>query len=112
MNKEFMEKPCKHCPFRRDVTPFLTTPRAEEIAFAACNPYNSFPCHKTLDYDDDGETMAVSESLQCAGFLTMQAVENGRVYYEREGFNPDYDGVYDGAYEMVDVYTEHNESRV
>ena len=30
----FVKKPCQHCPFRRDVKPFLTPERAEEIAGA------------------------------------------------------------------------------
>ena len=41
---DFMKEPCKHCPFRRDVKPYLHPERAATIAYAAQNPYNSFYC--------------------------------------------------------------------
>ena len=74
--KEFMEKPCQHCPYRNDVKPFLTPERGEELANIVHNPYNTFHCHKTLEYDDegDGETFAGASSKICAGFLTLISV--------------------------------------
>lgn len=66
-----LTKPCKHCPFRNDIDPFLTPERAESI-------YNSlargatFACHKTVDYsDDDGEGRETKKSEHCAGALIM-----------------------------------------
>jgi len=113
MSKDFMKKPCKHCPFRRDVRPFLTTARAEEIAYAATNPYSTFACHKTTEYDEDddgnGEMLVTADSKECAGFLTMMANETGVNRYEAEGFQPDYEGCYNEAYEMIDAYEEENE---
>lgn len=103
----FMATPCEHCPFRRDVTPFLDPERAEEIAGSAWNPYNSFPCHKTLEDDDEGETFAGAKSLECAGFLTMQVGEGREC---PEGFEPSPD-VYSDPYEMEDAYTEEWERR-
>lgn len=50
-----MKKPCQHCPFKRDVRPFLHPDRAYEIASVSGNPYSSFPCHKTLEYDEEDE---------------------------------------------------------
>lgn len=73
----FIKKPCKHCPYRNDVKPFLTPERGEELAYLATNPYNSFPCHKTTEHDDDGEAYITESSKQCAGFLTLVASING-----------------------------------
>ncbi len=110
MSKDYMPKPCQHCPFRTDVRPFLTTERAEEIAYSAQNPYNTFPCHKTTECveDDDGNSdMAETEnSKQCAGFLTLQANESRRTM--PEGFEPSFDTCYNSASEMVDAYEEEN----
>lgn len=105
----FTKKPCKSCPFRRDVTPFLHPERAEDIANSACNPYSEFHCHATLGYDDDeGDTMVVETSLVCAGFLAMQITE-GRD--SPEGFVCP-DNVYTDAWEMTDAYeTEWNKQR-
>jgi hypothetical protein len=106
---EFMKKPCQHCPFRRDVEPFLRTERAEEIAYSATNPYNSFPCHKTTEADEEGDEMLETEnSKQCAGFLTMMKNECGRTFYDEDGFEPDFAGCYNEAFEMVEAYAEHN----
>lgn len=104
-----MKKPCQHCPFRRDVKPFLRTARAEEIAYAATNPYNSFPCHKTTEADEDGSEMLETEnSKQCAGFLTLMANEHGSTPYDSDGFEPDFEGCYNEVYEMIDTYAEAN----
>jgi hypothetical protein len=106
---DFMKKPCKDCPYRRDVKPFLTPERGEELAYHATNPYNSFPCHKTTEAseDDEGsEMMVTEESKECAGFLTLMANEAGRTPYDHDGFEPSYDLCYDGAYEMVEAYEE------
>ena len=100
----FCKKPCKHCPFRQDVTPFLHPDRAAEIAYAAENPYSSFACHKTTvsdDESDDGEMLVVETSLECAGFLTLRAQAGEDV---PEGFEPSYDICYTDPYEMVEAY--------
>jgi len=99
----FTKKPCQHCPYLRDVRPFLTPERGEELAYLTENPYNSFHCHKTLDHDEDGETYAGSASLMCAGFLSMQ-VEWGGARCP-DGFTPSED-VYSEPYEMADAYAE------
>lgn len=99
----FVKEPCRHCPFRRDVVPFLHPVRVAEIARWAWNPYSSFPCHKTLGHDDEGETVWTADSLECAGFLTMQIWESGRRI--PDGFTVA-DGVYSDPYEMEEAYTE------
>lgn len=100
---DFMKKPCEHCPYRRDVKPFLHPKRGEDLAYLAQNPYNTFPCHKTLDHDDEGETVITNQSKICAGFLTLQHNENGRTFYDSDGFVPA-DNCYEGSYEMSDAY--------
>lgn len=105
---DFMKKPCAHCPYRNDVRPFLTPERGEELAYHAQNPYNSFPCHKTTEYNEDyddeyGEDdMLVTEnSKECAGFLTLKCQEGMDA---PEGFEPAWDIVYMDVYEMMDAY--------
>jgi hypothetical protein len=99
----FTKKPCIHCPFRRDVKPFLHPARGEELAYLTEDRYAEFHCHKTLGHDDegDGDTMVVPTSLICAGFLTMQINESGMAC--PEGFQPS-DDVYGDPYEMIEAY--------
>lgn len=105
----FVKEPCKHCPFRRDVKPFLHPSRAEEIAYLTENRYSEFHCHKTLDHDDeDGETFAGRDSLICAGFLSMQ-IEWGGVGCP-DGFTPSGD-VYSEPFEMIGEYEWEWENR-
>jgi len=103
---DFIKKPCQHCPYRNDVKPFLTSERGEELAYAATNPYNSFPCHKTLKNDDDSGLYEHQGSKQCAGFLTLMAAELGEDSVCYEGFKPSYKDVYLDVYEMADAYEE------
>lgn len=109
---EFMKEPCKHCPFRFDITPFLTTPRAIELAYATENPYNEFPCHKTTVNDEefggDGSEMVIVEtSKTCAGFLTMQ-IHNGKEC--PPGFVPS-ENIYESPFLMIINYHNKNEKR-
>jgi hypothetical protein len=112
---DFMKKPCDSCPFRRDVKPFLTNGRAEELAYHTENPYNTFPCHKTTEYDDDddddaysgGGRMITQRTKECAGFLSMQVNNSG---LEVEGFEPS-NLVYEDSYDMIMSYEEANEKQ-
>lgn len=102
--EDFMKVPCKHCPFRSDVKPFLHPERAEQLAYSAENPYNSFPCHKTTEYDEDsedGDMYITEDSKECAGFLTLRAQCGEDV---PEGFEPSYEIVYTDPYAMADAY--------
>lgn len=113
MSDKFMMRACAHCPFRKDVKPFLHPERAEEIAYNASSRYGSFPCHKTTVPDDDsgsGEMLVTEESKECAGHLTMQFYENDRTFYDDDGFKPD-DRCYESPYEMIDAYTEEWEEQ-
>jgi hypothetical protein len=109
----FMKKPCQHCPFRRDVKPFLHPERAWEIASVAENPYSSFPCHKTTEHDEDGDESFLVDrgsEKECAGMLTIRANELGEESLP-EGFKPSFDLVYTDAYEMECTYEEAWESK-
>jgi len=99
---DFCKKPCAQCPFRRDVKPFLRPERGEELAYSAENIYNVFHCHKTLESCDD-KNFASQSSKICAGFLTLQHNENGKTFYDNDGFDPS-PLVYEDAFEMAQAY--------
>lgn len=107
---DYMKKPCPHCPYRRDVKPFLHPDRGAELAYAAQNEYNEFHCHKTtetVEYDDgENDRIATERSKMCAGFLTLMAQECGteRVASFYPGFEPSWEVVYTDASEMCDAY--------
>lgn len=64
-------RPCKHCPFRTDIAPFLRPERAREIA-DSLERGDDFPCHSTVDYgeDSDGqETADTGNAARCAGAM-------------------------------------------
>lgn len=100
----FMKKPCKNCPYLRGKT-YLHPERGVDLAELVYNEYNSFICHETLEDDDEGEDgfYIGDDSLVCAGFLSLQHIENGSTLYDEDGFMPS-DAVYDGVYEMMDAY--------
>ena len=101
-----MRHPCKHCPFRRDVKPFLHPERGEELAYHAQNPYNTFACHKTTEHNEyTDELEAGPTSKECAGFMTLQCQEGMDI---PEGFEPAYELCYMDVYEMIDAYSEEN----
>lgn len=109
---QFMDKPCKHCPFRNDVKPFLHPDRAAELAYAASNPYIDFPCHKTTEpnYDsEEGEMLRVNTSKECAGFLTLRAQSGLSV---PDGFNPSWEMCYTDEYDMIQAYEDQWYSRL
>lgn len=110
---DYMKKPCEHCPYRKDVTPYLHPDRGTQLAYHTWNPYNTFPCHKTTksidevyeDYPEEmeGEMLVVENSKQCAGFLTLMAQRLGEKRMP-EGFEPSYDIVYESPEEMAYAY--------
>lgn len=64
-------RPCKHCPFRTDIAPFLRPERAQDIA-DSLDRGDDFPCHSTVVYGDgsDGEEIAdTSNAARCAGAM-------------------------------------------
>jgi len=104
----YMKTPCKHCPFRRDVAPFLHPERAYEIAMVAYNRYASFACHKTTEYDEDTDEMvSTRDSKECAGMLSMRAAIGEEI---PEGFEPSAD-CYEDADEMEVAYQDEWDSK-
>lgn len=101
----YMKKPCKHCPYCYDTRVFLMEERGIELAYHATNPYNSFPCHKTLNVDDDGETLSAEDSKTCAGFLALQIGENGDRYKPDEFEIPP--NAFTCADDMIYKFEEH-----
>lgn len=70
-----LTQPCTHCPFRSDRDPYLRPERAQEIA-DDLRRGDWFACHKTCDYDDDGEGAIGSRARACAGALiTMERAD-------------------------------------
>jgi hypothetical protein len=108
----FMKQPCAHCPFRKDVKPFLHPERAEDIANSSQNPYNEFPCHKTTVHDEDsedGDMMITDKSKTCYGFMALQIQENGGAP-ENWDWNHR-DKIYEDAWDMTEAYQEEWENR-
>jgi hypothetical protein len=111
--EKFVKKPCKSCPFRNDVRPFLHPDRAYEIASASENKYNDFPCHNSFEFTDDedydGEAIAdMSQAKTCAGFLTMRAQSGLKT---PDGFNPSWEKCYTDPLEMYYANKEEYEKK-
>ncbi len=73
-----LTQPCSECPFRTDcLQGWLGKSRAAEIADSIKNG-STFPCHKTTEFDDEGESIGVGEQ-HCAGALILldKSVPNG-----------------------------------
>ncbi len=74
-----LKRPCPKCPFRRDVTPYITHSRAVEIITAITTGDQTFMCHQTTrqDFDDDGDDdderqyVPNGQEEHCAGALVM-----------------------------------------
>ena len=110
---DFMKKPCKSCPFRNDVKPYLHPERAAEIAYSALNPYSDFSCHNTFEYDggediQGRETGDFSNAKTCAGFLTLRAQSGEET---PKGFEPSWEICYTDEWEMIDSYEEEHNKR-
>lgn len=106
MSESFVKKPCKHCPFRKDVKPYLHPSRAQEIAYVSENPYSDFPCHKTFENEEDedgNEIVDLEESKTCAGMLTMRSNLGERT---PEGFEPSIELCYEDPQEMYNAADE------
>jgi len=74
--------PCRKCPFRSDVEPYIRPERAKEIADSLRSGAN-FTCHKTTvdpGDDEDGDSYRVDgpRARECAGAL---------ITMEKEGFS-------------------------
>ena len=110
---DFVTKACPNCPFKKDVKPFIRMARAEDLAYNAQNPFNSFPCHCTTtsdpDSEDGGGWVDQHKEKQCAGHLTVQHHENGGTWYDGEGFEPD-PNCFESAFDMIEHYEHYFET--
>lgn len=50
-----LRKPCKDCPFRNDIRPFIHPERAAEIARGVLEEDLTFTCHKTISGENTDE---------------------------------------------------------
>ena len=67
-----LTRPCKKCPFRNDIKPYLRADRVKEIAQSL--ERSEFPCHETVDYsdeDEDGCAVESNNTQHCAGALIL-----------------------------------------
>ncbi len=65
-------RPCNNCHFRRSEERVnLRASRAEEIAACVIRTNQTFACHKTTEWQDDGEgeRVELSKSQHCSGAL-------------------------------------------
>lgn len=66
--------PCKDCPFRTDIKPYLRPGRLEEIQEGL--ERGEFPCHKTTTLEDDPEGGSrrtnTNKEMHCAGALILK----------------------------------------
>jgi hypothetical protein len=66
-----MTAPCPKCPFRYDVKPYLSPDRCEEILDSITHQQQTFACHETTAFDDDGEPVQSDSEQHCAGALIL-----------------------------------------
>lgn len=72
-----LRRPCKNCPFRKDVVPFLGGRRAEQMAQEVVMEERTFTCHETIDYDKwDEETnpegwQDIRKNNHCVGAIQL-----------------------------------------
>lgn len=69
-----LKSPCRNCPFRSDVPFYLHPDRVIEITDGLFKQNQTFACHKTVDYDDEGDGRHSTNSdkeQHCAGALIM-----------------------------------------
>jgi len=67
-------RPCKLCPFRSDIDPYLNRARVREIV-ESLRSGAIFPCHETTEFDDDGEPIRNDGEIHCAGALIVMERE-------------------------------------
>lgn len=61
-----IKRPCEHCPFRRDVPPYLTAARARGLARTLSDDLHWFACHETTGIKN-GKRVRAADRSHCAG---------------------------------------------
>lgn len=101
------KKCCGLCPYSRKGTLYLHPDRAQELAFAAENPFNDFVCHKTGETREGrfgmDEIVRGEKSLTCAGFYALQATVNGCT----PEIVIDADDHFEDSWDMIEHHEDH-----
>lgn len=95
-----MKRPCDNCPFLKAKVDAFRLPRARKREIAnSLRRGQMFPCHKTVNYENDDEGRVTGKSRFCAGaLLTMNnedpeqgcmANQMARICARLGEFNPD-----------------------
>jgi Family of unknown function (DUF6283) len=63
-----IKRPCEHCPFRRDVPPYLH--RARQIARQMEDDHYWFACHETTGMKH-GKRVRRADQSHCAGLMAV-----------------------------------------
>lgn len=118
-----LKAPCKDCPFRRDVHPYLRPARVQQILDSILRRDENFPCHKTIEVSDvdpaDGDWDETFRPLKndeneafCAGALILLAKHKHpnripRVAQMLGWYDPELmkqtDVVFDSAQDMINA---------
>lgn len=62
--------PCSDCPFRRDIPPYLSAGRVEQILRDVVEGDKTFACHKTTSVGT-GKRVLLKDQQHCAGALIL-----------------------------------------
>lgn len=63
-----IKRPCSHCPFRRDVAPFLHPKRAADLRDQMRDDSRWFACHETTGVKK-GKRIRRDDQSHCAGLM-------------------------------------------
>ena len=74
-----MKEPCEHCPFRKDVVPYLTPARGMQLATLTRNPRGVFYCHETVR-----NLGGKGPKTMCRGFAILRAQEAGNRFVKED----------------------------
>lgn len=96
-----MNPPCKGCPFRRDVEPYLRRERGIALALGTRQRDNKFYCHETINYGARSKVKRMANAEICRGFAILRAQESGNRFVK------DHELVYRSIGEMIAAYLEH-----
>lgn len=108
-----LKKPCKHCPFRTDCRKgWLGESRADEIA-DSLERQQSFPCHETTEFYEDGEAVQTPEEEHCAGaMILLQSLgipnQMMRIAHRLGIFNPDELDMQSPVFETMEDFIDHH----
>jgi hypothetical protein len=96
-----MNPPCKACPFRKDVRPYISAARGLALAMLTRRRDGKFWCHETVDYNYGPRSKKhMANATLCRGFAILRAQESGNRFVAAD------DLVYGSMGEMMMAYSE------